>query len=281
MLNLKDKLKHIQLSDAQKARIKSNVNNRTKKSRSFIPIVLPAFVILSIFLILLSVGPSSVPTNTLHESKAAANNIQMSEIHLPKPVILWSIMNSVLVLMTYYFFKRSLPSVIRWQHDERMQEWHAFLHRPIMSKLLLLFAIGLLWVGAILFSNTLWFVHTCFMILFITFLTIWEFYSLRDKHWSKCPHCEKNMTRMQIFRKSFIPFRERCDFCNELIYANPKDNQRKILIYILPLQSMSLHTLFDFHLILVIFFAFGSFLSLFYFILPYMITFSDKEEKPW
>lgn len=281
MLNLKDKLEHIQLSDAQKTRIKTNVKNRTKKSRSFVPIVLSAFVILSIFLIILSLGPSSDSTNILSESKAAANEIKISEIHLPKPVILWSIMNSILVLMTYYFFKRSLQSVTRWQHDERMQEWHAFFSRPILSKLLLFFCLGLLWIGVILFSNTLWFVQTCFTILLIIFIIIWEFYSVRDKQWSKCPHCEKNITRMQIFRKSFVPFRERCDFCNELIYVNPKENQNKMIIYIFPFTSMGYHTLFDLHLFLVVFFAVGSFLSLCYFVLPYIITFSEKDEQLW
>lgn len=234
---------------------------RMKGSYLYVVIVLLTIIVLSIFMIILSIRYTTA-----------------NEIHLPLSVIIWSIVNSILVFMTYYIFKQNIRVVTRWQENERLRKWIIFLNRPIMSTLLLLVGLGSLWMGAILFWHTLWFVQTCFTILFITCMILWETYSMRDRRWSKCPHCRNDMSRKQIFQKSFIPFREKCDFCNKLIYANPRDNQNKIIIYLFPLCSMSLHTLFDLHLFLVLLFAVGFFTSFYYFVLPYLITFSDKEQ---
>ena len=102
-------------------------------------------------------------------------------------------------------------------------------------------------------------------------------YDVRDRDWSTCPHCNVKFTRKQITNKSFNAFREKCDACQQLIYVNPKENQRKATFFLIPLMPMSLHQLFDLHFILLVLLAILFIISLSYFYVPYMIRFSDKD----
>ena len=278
MHNLKERLVHIGLTEAQKAKIKFNAKNQTKKQRSFVPIILPAFILLSVFFIMLNVWSSNLPTPNATDVKSSSNNIKTLMDQLSLPIILWSVANSVLMLLTYHYFKKSVTSVIRWRSNARIQEWHAFLQKPYLSKLFVLTGIALLWIGTVLFSNNLWYSQTVYVILLIAFITLTSIYESRNRQWSKCPHCQTKLTRKQIQQKSFIPFREKCDACQQLIYIDPRESQNKMGLYLVALTSPGHHTLFDLHFLLVLLLAIGSTVSQYYFYLPYMLTFSDHNK---
>lgn len=276
MHNLKERLAHIQLTEAQKAKIKNASKNPLKQQRSFVPVVLPAMLLLSVAFIVLTVG-SGGTSNISKEITSSSSPFYLNKLTLP--VTLWSVANSLLIVFSYRLLKKNLKTVPRWQHSANLQELHAFLYKPILPRIVLILAISLLWIGALVFSNGLFFAQTSFIPLINLFIVMLLFRRTSEKQWSTCPHCGVRLTRMQILRKSFVPFRERCDTCKRLIYVSHKDSQS--IIYALPTSALGLHNLFSLHLVLTIIFIFSAVSAIYYFNIPYMMSFSDKEEKPW
>ena len=260
MHNLKQRLEPIQLSKAQKQQMIANAKRQPKKQRSYIPIILPAFIALSVFFIMISIAPNSW---TFQQTTASTNNQSMLQ-HLSLAIILWSVVGSIELIIIYYVAKACIAHTVRWQTNEKIQEWNAFLSKPVLSKIVLFIAFVLLWIGTFYFTS-LWFSQLIFVLLSVLLITFSILNGARNHKQSHCPHCHEPFTRKQIFRKTFMAYREKCDECKKPIYSERKATQNSIMYAFIPLIPIWLHDLVALQFVYVLLFSILLMISLTYF----------------
>lgn len=71
MHNLKQRLEPVRLTEAQKRKIVANAKKPVEKHRSYIPIILPSFIVLALFFIMISISPNGF---VLFNQTTASNN---------------------------------------------------------------------------------------------------------------------------------------------------------------------------------------------------------------
>lgn len=272
MHNLKQRLETIQLTKTQKQQMIANAKRQPKKQRSYIPIILPAFIALSVFFIMTSVSSNSW---TIQQTTASTNNQFMFD-HLSLAIILWSVVSSTELMIIYYVAKACIARTGRWQTNEKIQEWNAFFSKPLLPKFVLFIAFVLLWVGTVCFAS-LWYSQLIFVILSVVLITFLILNDARDRVKSHCPHCHVPFTRKQIWRKSFMAYREKCDECKELIYLERHTAQVSIMYTFSTFIPITLHTMVDLHFVYVLLFCVLLGTSFTYFCTPLMMQFTDRD----
>ena len=272
MHNLKQRLEPIRLTKAQKQQMVANAKRPSKKEKSYIPVILPAFLILSIFFVSISFAPDSwtlQPTTASTGSESPFQNISLA-------VVLWSVASSMELIMIYYIAKACIANTKRWQTNERVQEWNAFLSKPIQPKIAVFITLLLLWAGTIYFAS-LWYSQLIFVILSVVLVTLWVLYDAREREQSHCPHCKTPFTRKQIFRKTYMPYREKCDSCQKIIYLEGNATQSTMRYALIPLAPIWLQNFLSLHFTYVLLCSALIVVSLTYFYTPLMVQFTDRD----
>ena len=272
MHNLKQRLEPIQLSKAQKQQIIANAKRQPKKQRSYIPIILPAFIALSVFFIMISITPNSW---TFQQTTASTYNQSMFD-HLSLAIILWSTVSSIELIIIYLVAKACIAHTVRWRTNEKIQEWNAFFSKPVLPKVVLFIAFVLLWIGTFCFAS-LWYSQLIFVILSVALITFLILNDARDRVPAHCPHCHVPFTRKQIWSKSFMAYREKCDECKQLIYLERHSTQGSIMYTFLTFIPITLHNMVDLHFVYVLLFCVLLVASLTYFCTPLLMQFTDKD----
>ncbi|MBD8033681.1 hypothetical protein H9632_11445 [Solibacillus sp. Sa1YVA6] len=108
-------------------------------------------------------------------------------------------------------------------------------------------------------------------------VTLWVLYDARDREQSHCPHCETPFTRKQIFRKTYMPYREKCDSCQKIIYLEGNATQSTMRYALIPLAPIWLQNFLSLHFAYVLLFSALFVVSLTYFYTPLMVQFTDRD----
>ena len=273
MHDLKQRLEPVRLTENQKRKILANAKKPVAKQRSYIPIILPSFIVLAFFFVMVSVSPSGF---VLFNQTAASQNEGSLFEGLSFAEIAWSVVSSVMLIAIYIVAKRCIAETKRWKTNARVQEVHAFLQKPLQPKMTVVIGIIVIWIGTIYFSS-LWYSQLVFVLLGVPLFTLIILYEARDYNKSCCPHCQVPFTRKQIMKKTYMAFRETCDSCKKPIYLDRHVMTSFLLLPILPVSGSWLHSLFDLKMLYVPVWIGLIIASLIYFILPLVVQFTDKD----
>lgn len=272
MHKLKQRLEPIRLTTAQKQKMIANAKRPPKKQRSYILIILPAFLILSAFFVSISLAPNSW---TLQPTSASTSNESLFD-NISLAMLVWGGVSSIELIAIYYVAKVCIANTTRWQTNEKAQEWHAFLSKPIQPKIAMFLTLILIWSGTIYFKS-LWYSQLIFVLLSVVLVTLWLLYNARGLKQSHCPHCEAPFTRKQIFRKTHMAYREKCDSCQKLIYLERNAVPNTLMYVLITLAPIWLQNLFSLYFSYVLLFSLLLSISLTYFYMPIMVQFTDRD----
>ena len=275
----KNELERLQLTDVQKKRMIAHVHSGEKKKKSFVPIIGPAFVILTLFLVWLTIQPQ---TNYKTASQDTVKEIVFQPLHLE--ITLWITATLLLMMGSYVLFILNCLKVKRWQHNSFIQKVQRMLKSPkiiwLVLSVLLLQAI--VWIGAFYLPYRLLFVQGMFSIFLIAMILLIQLYLTRDLVQAHCPHCGAVFTKKQARKKATMAFRETCDGCGELIYPDRKVVQKQGVFYMIApiciaLQWTGIHSVYPLSIAVI------TGICTFLFIVPYMTQFtkeSDDQQPP-
>ena len=278
--NWKQELEQLKLTDVQKERMKERIIQPSiKRSRSYVPIIGPAFVILTIFLIWLNMQPQN---NYKTASNDTAKGLLFQPLNLE--IALWIVATLLLMMGSYTLFMLNCLKVKRWQHRPIIQKVQHMLKLPkmiwIVLSVLLLQAI--VWIGAFYLPYRLLFVQGMFSIFLIALILLIQIYLTRDLFQAHCPHCGEVFTKKLASKKATMAYKETCDTCGELIYPDRKVVQKQGTFYLIApvciaLQWTGIHSVYSFSILII------TGLCIFFFITPYMTQFtkeSDDQQPP-
>lgn len=273
MHNLKERLEPVRLTETQKTRILVNAKKPTAKQRSYIPIILPSFIVLAIFFVIISVSSNSFVL--LKQSTASQNEGTLFE-GLSFAEIAWSVVSSAMLIAIYIVTKRCIAHTKRWKTNARVQEVHAFLQRPVLPKVAVGIAIVVIWIGTVYFSS-LWYSQLIFVVLAVILATCCVLNAVRDYNKTSCPHCHVPLTRKQIFKKTYMAFRETCDSCKMPIYLDRKTAANFFTLFLLPISGIWFVDSFGLKIQYVPLWIILMITSLIYFYMPLMFQFTEKD----
>ena len=278
--NWKQELEQLKLTDVQKERMKERINQPSiKRKKSFVPIIGPAFVILTIFLIWLNMQPQ---TNYKTASQDMMKEIMFQPLNLE--IILWITATLILMMGSYTLFIINCQKVKRWQRRPVIQKVQRMIKSPKMIWLVLsvLLLQAIVWIGAFYLPYRLLFVQGFFSIFFIAMMLLIQIYLTRDLFKAHCPHCGEVFTKKQVRKKGAMAFRETCDVCGELIYPDRKVVQKQAPFYMIApvciaLQWTGIHGIYMFSILVI------TGICTIIFIAPYTTQFtkeSDDQQPP-
>mgnify|MGYP003506676672 CR=1 FL=1 len=273
MHNLKQRLEPVRLTEEQKRKIVANAKKPVVKQHSYIPIILPSFIVLALFFIMISISPNGF---VLFNQTAASQNEGSLFEGLSFAEIAWSVVSSVMLIAIYIVAKRCIAETKRWKTNARVQEVHAFLQKPLQPKVIVAIGLVVIWVGTIYFSS-LWYSQLIFVLLGETFVTLSILNQACDYNKARCPHCHVPFTRKQIVKKTYMAFRETCDSCKKPIYLDRYAKVGFWFVPILPITGFWLESLFGLKIYYVPLWIGLMIASMTYFILPLVIQFTDKD----
>lgn len=272
MHNLKQRLEPVRLTEAQKRKIVANAKKPVEKHRSYIPIILPSFIVLALFFIMISISPNGF---VLFNQTTASNNLVLFE-GLSFAEVAWSVVSSAMLIAIYIVAKRCIAHTKRWKTNARVQEIHAFLQKPLLPNIAVAVGIVVIWIGTVYFSS-LWYSQLIFVLLGVTIVTLSILNEACDYNKTRCPHCYVQFTRKQIVKKTYMAFREKCDSCKKPIYLNRYAKVGFWSSPILPITGFWLESSFGLKIYYVPLWIGLMIASLIYFILPLVVQFTDKD----
>lgn len=273
MHNLKQRLKPVRLTEEQKRKIVANAKKPVVKQHSYIPIILPSFIVLAIFFVMISVSPNGFML--FNQTTASTNDRTLFE-GLSFAEVAWTVVSSAIIIAIYIVAKRCIAHTKRWKTNARVQEVHAFLQKPLLPKMAVAITIIVIWIGTIYFSS-LWYSQLIFVVLGATFVTLSILNEACDYNKTRCPHCHVPFTRKQIVKKTYMAFREKCDSCKKPIYLDRYAKVGFWFVPILPITGFWLESLFGLKIYYVPLWIGLMIASITYFILPLIIQFTDKD----
>lgn len=278
--NWKQELEQLKLTDVQKERMKERIKQPSiKRRKSFVPIIVPAFVMLTIFLIWLNVQPQ---TNYKTANQDTMEKLMFQPLNLE--MTLWITATLILMIGSYTFLILNCLKVKRWQHRPVVQKVQRIFKSPKMIWLVLsvLLLQAVVWVGAFYLPYRLLFVQGFFSIFLIATILLTQIYLTRDLFQAHCPHCGEIFTKKQARKKAINAFKETCDECGERIYPDRKVVQKQASVYLIApictaLQWTGIHVVYMFSILVI------TGICLFFFITPYLTQFtkeSDDQQPP-
>lgn len=273
--NWKRELDRLHLTEIQKERMIDHVKAGKKKKKSYVGVVLPAFVALALFSIWLPVQPD-------HAVQQTASLIETTREGSSVEGIIWLALTLILMMSAYTLAVVSLLKVKRWQSSKFVHRVLVFFKSYriiwiIISLLLISFAIAV--IAPRLESPTA-FLQVLFILFLFANTSFIQILLTRNEQRARCPHCESELTNKEILKKSFMFFDARCNTCHEKMYYDRKKNQRMYLIQVLgmpfclllmPIVGIPFY-LMGIYSILYIVFTVG-------YILPYTVRFSAQSEE--
>ena len=278
--NWKQELEQIKLTDVQKERMAERIKQPSiKRRRSFVPIIGPAFVILALFSIWLTIQPQ---TNYKTASQDTMKELIFQPLNLE--ITLWVTATLILIMSSYTLFILNCLKVKRWQHHPVIQKVQCMFKFPKMIWLVLsvLLLQAIVWLGAFYLPYRLFFVQGMFSVFFIALILLIQIYLTRDLFQPHCPYCGEVFTKKQARKKATMAYKETCDTCGGLIYPDRKVVQKNGAFYLIApmciaLQWTGIHSVYP----LSILFITG--LSMIFLVAPYTTQFtkeSDDQQPP-
>ena len=278
--NWKQELEQIKLTDVQKERMKIRIKQPAiKRRKSFVPIIGPASVILTLFLIWLTIHPQ---TNYKTASQDTVRELLFRPLNLE--ITLWIVATLLLTIGSYTFFILNCLKVKRWQNRPVVQKAQRMLKLPklIWPVLSVLLLQAVVWIGAFYLPYRLVFVQGIFSIFLIALILLIQIYLTRDLFQPHCPHCGEVFTKKQARKKATMAYKETCDTCGELIYPDRKVVQKQATFYMIApiciaLQWTGIHDVYPLSILFITGF------STFFLIVPYTTQFtkeSDDQQPP-
>lgn len=273
MHNLKQRLEPVRLTETQKRKIVANAKKPVAKQRSYIPIILPSFIVLALFFIMISISPNGF---VLFNQTTASNKDHALFEGLSFAEVAWSVVSSAMLIAIYIVAKRCIAHTKRWKTNARMQEVHAFLQKPLLPKVAVAIGIVVIWIGTVYFSS-LWYSQLIFVLLAVILATFSVLNDLRDYNKSSCPHCHVPFTRKQILKKTYMAFRETCDGCKKPIYLDRSIARNSLIMFLLPVSGVWLVDIAGLKMQYAPLWIVLMITSLTYFYWPIMVQFTDKD----
>ena len=278
--NWKQELEQIRLTDVQKERMKERIKQPSiKRRKSFVPIIGPAFVILALFSIWLTLQPQ---TNYKTASRDTVRELLFQPLNLE--ITSWIVATLLLMMGSYTLFILNCLKVKRWQHRPVVQKVQRMLNLPNLIWLVLsvLLLQAIVWIGAFYLPFRLVFVQGMFSIFLIALILLIQIYLTRDLFQPHCPHCGEVFTKKQARKKATMAYKETCDTCGELIYPDRKVVQKQGMFYMIApiciaLQWTGIHNMYPFSILFI------TVLATFFLIVPYTTQFikeSDDQQPP-
>ncbi|KGR81570.1 hypothetical protein [Lysinibacillus odysseyi] len=270
----KRELEQLHLTEIQKERMIVHVKSGKKKKKSYVGVVLPAFIVLALFSILLAVQPSKMVQQTASPIETAKEAGSVEEI-------IWLTLTLILMMSAYSLAVASLLKVKRWQNS-------AFVHRLIgflKSYRIIWMIISLLGIGfaIVMIASSLKsssaFLQSLFVIFLFANTSFIQILLTKNEQRAHCPHCEAELTNKEMLKKSFMIYDAKCNICKKKMYFDRKKNQSTYLIQTLGMPFCLLMPSVDIpfyvmgvYFILYIAFTFG-------YLLPYTVRFSTQSEE--
>ncbi|MGN7477782.1 MazG nucleotide pyrophosphohydrolase domain-containing protein [Solibacillus silvestris] len=248
----------------------ANAKKPPVKQRSYIPIILPAFIMLTAFFVMINISPNG--WSFLNSTIASTNSESIFE-GLTLAEMGWSVVSSIELIFIYILAKKVIRHTDHWKANGRVQELYAFLEKPILPKAAVFLGLIFIWAGTVYFSS-FWYSQLIFVLLSVLFITLIVLKDICNHEQSCCPHCQTLFTRKQIFSKTYMAYREKCDSCQKPIYLERRSSLNKIPYFVLPLIPIWLNSL---HFAYVLLFSALMVISLTYFYVPFMVLFTDKD----
>lgn len=274
--NWKRELDQLHLTEIQKERIIDHVKTGEKKKKSYVAVILPAFVALAIFLIWLSVQPSSTI-----QIQQTASPLETTREAISIEEIIWLTLTLLLIMSAYTLAVISLLTVRRWQNHTFVLRLVEFLksYRIIWIIIILLgFSLTITIIASRLESPSV-FLQFFFVIFLFINTSFIQILLTRNERRAHCPHCHVQLTNKEMLKKSFIIYDALCNSCNEKMYYDRKKNQSTYLIQFLgvPVCVLMPSVGIPFYL-MIIYFVFYSIFTIGY-LFPYIVGFSTQSEE--
>lgn len=221
----KEELEQIRLTDRQKNNMKQAMHEKKRSTHRFVPVVLPAFMMMVLFVFWTIADPSTVNEHT----GTQASTEEPSEMTVE--LFTFTLVTEILVGLA---FGLSIIIVNKVPRLQRYSFWR-FIAKLSTRKWLIVYIVAL--VVAIL--GIVWFVFntsspiptlTWIMLiaLFID-ISLLQLWLIRNKKRSSCPHCGE-----PIPMKSFLKiYNNQCSDCGGKFYFDRTDSARSFFTYYL------------------------------------------------
>lgn len=272
--NWKRELDQLHLTEIQKQQMIDRVKSGKKQKKSYVSVILPAFVLLAMFSGWLALQPSTAIQQTAAPVETINEAISIEEI-------IWLTLTLLLMMSAYTLAVVSLLKVKRWQNAAFVQRLIGFLksYRIIWVIISLLgFGFAMTQVASDL-KDPIKFLQFFFVIFLFANTSFIQILLTRNEQRAHCPHCGIELTNKEMLKKSFMIYDAKCNTCKKKMYYDRKKNQSSYLIQALwmPICLLMPSVGISFYLMIIYFVLYAVFT--FGYLFSYTIRFSTQSEE--
>ena len=273
-------LKEIRLSTEQKKHLLSTVYTKRNKKNYTYPAVLMSFFVVALFLLVISLQPSSGKSLVT----AANGIIESFIIDIPKNLIQWGVATLVSFLLAVILAIILLFKSTRWNDVRIIQYGREVLtfkrnnHLIMLTFLIVLFV--LVACGIVIFTNSLHVLHGYFVVLYCIHTMLILLWLVKDDPTATCPCCSETLPKDFIMTRLKHSSKKACPHCAESLYLTKKSRRKFYLFtapYILGYLIMGVLGISMYILVMI----FGLYYLIFTFISPYVAQFTDDPQYVW
>ncbi|WP_413362707.1 hypothetical protein [Lysinibacillus sp. 3P01SB] len=276
--NWKRELDQFHLTGIQKQQMIDHVKSGKKQKKSYVSVILPAFVLLAMFSGWLALQPSTAIQQTAAPVETINEAISIEEI-------IWLTLTLLLMMSAYTLAVVSLLKVKRWQNAAFVQRLVGFLksYRIIWVIISLLgFGFAMTQIASDL-KDPVEFLQFFFVIFLFANTSFIQILLTRNEQRAHCPHCGIELTNKEMLKKSFMIYDAKCNACKKKMYYDRKKNQSSYLIQALwmPICLLMPSVGISFYLMIIYFVLYAVFT--FGYLFSYTIRFSaqsDEQQPP-
>lgn len=272
--NWKRELDQFHLTEIQKQQMIDRVKSGKKQKKSYVSVILPAFVLLAMFSGWLALQPSTAIQQTAAPVETINEAISIEEI-------IWLTLTLLLMMSAYTLAVVSLLKVKRWQNAALVQRLIEFLK----SYRIIWVIISLLGFGFAMteiasdWKDPIKFLQFFFVIFLFANTSFIQILLTRNEQRAHCPHCGMELTNKEMLKKSFMIYDAKCDTCKKKMYYDRKKNQNSYLIQALwmPICLLMPSVGIPFYLMIIYFVLYAVFT--FGYLFSYTIRFSTQSDE--
>jgi len=269
-------LKEIRLSTEQKKHLLSTVYTKRNKKNYTYPAVLMSFFVVALFLLVISLQPSSGKSLVT----AANGIIESFIIDIPKNLIQWGVATLVSFLLAVILAIILLFKSTRWNDVRIIQYGREVLtfkrnnHLIMLTFLIVLFV--LVACGIVIFTNSLYVLHGYFVVLYGIHIMLCLLWLVKDDFAATCPCCSETLPKDFIITRLRHSFKRTCPHCNENLYLTKKSKRIIYLFIALFVVGFLIMGALGISIYIL------SFNYLIFFIIsPYLVQFTDDPQYVW
>ena len=273
-------LKEIRLSTEQKKHLLSTVYTKRDKKNYTYPAVLISFVVIALFLLFVSLQPSSEKSLVT----AANSIIESFIIDIPKHLIQWGIATLVSFILAVILAIILLFKSTRWNDVRMIQYGREILtfkrNNHLMMLILMIVLFVLVTGGIVIFTNSLHVLHGYFVVLYGIHIMLILLWLVKDDFPATCPCCSETLPKDFIMTRLRHSSEKACPNCAESLYLTKKSKRKFYLLtapYILGYLIMGLLGTSMYILVII----FGLYYLTFLIISPYVAQFTDDPQYIW